>query len=382
MKKSTLKELLIKRRDGTITSEERLLLETWYNHYADQAVPFENTSRYLTDMQALDQAFATKEKSKSVKLWPRLVAAAVIILIAGAGLFYYDLKTKEINNQVVVTNDIPPGALSATLTLASGKKIRLSDEANVELANEAGISISKTADGQLIYELKEGAGSSDKINTLSTEKGETYILTLPDKSKVWLNAASKLTYSASLLKNGKRSIKLEGEAYFEIAKDRAHPFVVESKGQEVEVLGTHFNINSYSDEGATKTTLLEGSVRVSSPAKRASRTGGNTDKVTLKPGQQASNNGTALQVGEADIESVTDWKNGDFFLNRVDFRTAMRKIARWYDVELIYDSSIPDDIQSSGYISRGKKLSSVLKLIERSGQVKFRVQGRKVYIYK
>jgi len=192
-----------------------------------------------------------------------------------------------------------------------------------------------------------------------------------------MNSASSITYSAMLIAHVSRRVKLEGEAYFEVAKDKAHPFVVESRGQEIEVLGTHFDVNSYADEPAVTTTLLEGSVKVtsfSSSSREARQTR------VIKPGEEALNNGSGITVTAANIENNTDWIQGDFFLNHVNFKTAMRKIARWYDVEIIYDASVPDDMESGGWISRDRNLSSVLKLIESSGLVHFKVEGRKIYV--
>ncbi|HWW42119.1 MULTISPECIES: FecR family protein [Pedobacter] len=310
---------------------------------------------------------------KRIPLWPRyFLAAAIAAIVVGAGLFYYKgTKNKESVNHAYVS-DIAPGKVGATLTLANGKKISLGDARKGELANEAGTSILKTADGQVVYEMKGHSGTSDKINTLTTANGETYILTLPDKSKVWMNAASSLTYSTSLNQHGIRKVQLQGEAYFEIFKDKAHPFVVQTNKQEIEVLGTHFNVNSYNDEPGIETTLMEGSVKITS---------GRFQKI-LKPGEQAINKGNSMAVNHVDVQTVVDWKNGDFNLDKVNFKVAMRKIARWYDVEIIYDASITDDMETGGWVSRGSNLSSILKLIESSGLVHFKVEGRKVYVYK
>ncbi|HEY0175481.1 MAG TPA: FecR domain-containing protein [Pedobacter sp.] len=312
-----------------------------------------------------------QRRSKKVKtLWPRIVAAAIALIITGVYFFNYNGGTES--KDIPGADHIAPGTIGATLTLSNGRQIKLSDAVNGEIAREAGVSVKKTADGQLVYEMKESNSNPDQINKLSTAKGETYILTLPDKSKVWLNAASSLTYTAGLNEHGLRRVSLVGEAYFEVAKDKAHPFIVESRGQEVEVLGTHFNINAYNDESVIATTLLEGSVKVTA----------GVNQQILRPGQQAINDNSKIKVGDANIESVTDWKNGDFFLNHVNFKTAMRKIARWYDVEIVYDPSVPDDIESGGWISRSSKLSSVLKLIASSGQVNFSVEGNRIYVTK
>ncbi|MDR6783280.1 transmembrane sensor [Pedobacter africanus] len=308
------------------------------------------------------------------KLWPRIVAvaAAVALIVSGVYFFNYRNDQTDAGLSSASIHDAKPGKVGATLTLADGKKIRLDDVANGELASEAGVSISKSADGQLVYEIKAGKADPARINTLSTAKGETYKVRLPDGSLVYLNAASSLTYAASLNERGKRIVKLSGEGYFEIAKDKVHPFVVKTAGQEVEVLGTHFNVNAYSDEVAVKTTLLEGAVQVSS----------GTVRQVLKPGFQAVNDGRSIRTAKVNTEDVVDWKEGDFYFENVDFRSVMRKISRWYDVELVYDSSVPNTIKSNGVISRNNDLSAVLKLIERSGQVHFRIEGKKVFITK
>jgi len=301
------------------------------------------------------------------------IAAAVAFIVIGAYFFRSYFVGQKVKSDQVVVADIAPGKVGATLTLASGKKIVLSDAVSGELAKEAGVMITKTANGQLIYEIKDETAESDKINILTTDNGETYQVRLPDGSSVWLNAASTLKYPASFAKLKERRVELSGEGYFEVARDKAHPFIVKTDKQEVEVLGTHFNVNAYADEKAIATTLLEGSVKISSDAKN--------NKI-LKPGEQAVNKGSTILVKEVDTENITDWKEGDFNLDQVDFRIAMRKIARWYDVEVVYDDNLSNDIQISGWISRSKKLSSVLKFIESSGLVHFKVEGRTVYVFK
>lgn len=312
-----------------------------------------------------------------IKLWPRLsVAIAAAIAVIVLGVYFFNISTiKESDGKNQYVADAAPGINGATLTLASGEKIRLSDTKNGQLASQSGVSISKTADGQLVYKIKP-AGTSHAnlaaVNTLSTANGETYRVQLPDNSRVWLNSASSLTFSANLLENGKRRVTLRGEGYFEITKDKAHPFVVKTNQQEVEVLGTQFNINSYEEESTIATTLVEGSVKVTS---------GKEQKV-IKPGEQLSNSANQLKIARVDLDNVLDWKNGDFNLNHVNFKAAMRKIARWYDVELVYDASVPDEMEAGGWLSRNKKLSEVLQTIEGSGQVKFRIEGKKIIVSK
>lgn len=350
---------------------QELMEVYWKSTAADEGEFFSETQRNRM-IQAIFKAQHPAERKNSFKLWPRFagIAAAAAIIILGI-YFTFNNKSKDAQS-IAYVNDIAAGKVGATLTLANGKKIRLADAHKGELANEAGISISKTADGQVVYEIKGDRKTADKINTLTTGKGETYVLTLPDKSKVWINAASSLSYSASLYDHGLRKVKLQGEAYFEIFKDSGHPFVVQTDKQKIEVLGTHFNVNSYEDEPGIATTLMEGSVKIIS---------GSSQKI-LKPGEQAINRAGAISVNKVDLETVTDWKKGDFNLDKVNFKVAMRKIARWYNVEVIYDTSITDDMEAGGWVSRESNLSSVLKLIESSGLVRFKIEGRKVYVYK
>jgi transmembrane sensor len=302
--------------------------------------------------------------------WRYFYAVAAAIALAVFGLVFFMFAHKEKRN--LYATEIGPGTTGATLTLANGKKIKLSDVKSGELAKEAGVTINKSATGQLVYEIESLAAADDQVNTLSTTNGETYQLRLPDGSRIWLNATSSLRYAPNLMQNGRRVVQLDGEAYFEVAHDKKHPFIVESRGQSVEVLGTHFNVNAYKDESQIATTLLEGSVKVTVKGKAQ----------LIKPGQQALNKGGLLQVNEVNPEDITDWKEGDFFLNHVDFKTAMRKIARWYDVEIVYDVPVPEDLESGGWMSRRNNLYTVLKAIEGTGLAKFRLEGKKVHVYR
>jgi len=314
-----------------------------------------------------------REDTKRSNLWPRVLAVAATVTIVFLGIYFFNSHQRiDVNDAIVVTQEITPGTVGATLTLANGEKIQLAGAADGKLAQEAGVTITKSSGGSLVYEIKDGAAGTGKMNTLSTANGETYQVRLPDGSVVYLNAASSLTYPTSLIENGKRVVTLRGEGYFEIYKDKAHPFIVKTEKQEVEVLGTHFNINSYGDEPAVSTTLIEGSVKV--------RTGNKLQ--ILKPGEQSINDGRNVKVNQVDVDSSIDWKNGDFNLDGVEFKTAMRKIARWYNMEVIYEEAISDHIRSGGWVSRKNSLSAVLKSIEESGQVHFRVKGRQIYITK
>ncbi|MFA4870192.1 MAG: FecR domain-containing protein [Pedobacter sp.] len=375
MNRNEARDLFRKYNTDTATPQERSLLEHWYSEtLLDRQQDPTGDDLLSLKHEAWSAIYAQTVPVRRVKLWPRIAAAvAVVTIIFGAGLFYFSQDSKQVGtNQISYKNDIAPGKQGATLTLANGKKVRLTDAANGELAKEAGVVITKSASGQVIYEIRGSDAQSNKINTLSTAKGETYQLRLPDGSLVWLNSASTLTYSPILTKNGQRSVKLEGEAYFEIQKDKTHPFIVESKGQQVEVLGTQFNINAYHDEPIAATTLVEGSVKINAQG----------NDLLLKPGEQGINNGKTLLAHRVEIENITDWKNGDFYMDGIDFKVAMRKIARWYNVEVIYDDSVPTNIKSGGWMSRSNKLSAILQSIEKSGMVHFKIIGQKVYVSK
>ncbi|MNL08096.1 fec operon regulator FecR [compost metagenome] len=224
-----------------------------------------------------------------------------------------------------------------------------------------------------MYEVKSKGSDPNQLNTLSTEKGETYILTLPDKSKVWLNAASSLTYTAALMERGVRRVKLTGEAYFEIFKDKAHPFVVESKEQQVEVLGTHFNINAYEDEFVVKTTLLEGSVKISNAGSRSS---------ILKPGQQAVLSDRGIVLKNVEAEDAIDWKSGYFMFNNESLESGLKRIARWYNVQIIYEDESLKGETFFGRISKFEKISKVFSMLERTDIVRFKIEGNKIFVRK
>ncbi|MFN0257296.1 FecR family protein [Pedobacter ureilyticus] len=372
MTKHTGASLLQKLKDGTITTDERRLLESWYLHYADQVEPFEDAEVFRHDLHDLRETFFLKNREpRKLKLWPRLAkAAAMLALAATAGFVTYRLVNKtEDMPPISYANDVLPGKQGATLTLSDGKRISLSDAIDGQLAQQAGVSIRKSKDGQLIYEIGKTAAGVDQYNTLATSKGETYQVKLPDGSMVWLNAASSLTYHPQLLLGENRKVKLSGEAYFEVAKDKKHPFIVETQGQRITVLGTRFNVNSYHDEHATTTTLLEGSVKIGTSSGQA---------LKLRVGQQAQLKNNALITSEVNAEDAIAWKDGVFLLAGQDLETVMRQAARWYNVEVAFeDESIKRQVLR-GSVSRFENISQLLEVLESTGSVHFKVKGRRI----
>lgn len=311
------------------------------------------------------------DKPGKLSIWRQWsIAASIVVALSVLTFIFFKSQIPNLSNKNLVAQDIPAGNHGATLTLADGRTIHLRDVGNGEIAREAGVKIEKGNGSEIVYRLDSKTEKENQVNTLTTARGQTYAVSLPDGSRVWINAASELRYMTNLIEGGRRVVNLKGEAYFEIAKDHKHPFVVKSKGQEVEVLGTHFNINAYENEPYIATTLLEGSIRLQTAAQQK----------LLKPGEQAQNNSGNLQIRLTNTDNVTDWKDGDFAFKNVDFLTALRKIERWYNVEMIYDKSLPKDLQAGGWISRKKSLSSVLNFIESVNMVRFKVEGRKVYV--
>lgn len=333
--------------------------------------------QYVLKSRSDEQIITSKRKL--LKLWPRIVLVAASFALVVLGIWFFTGNFTNINHAIGNTRaqDIEPGASGATLTLSNGKKIILSDAANGELANEGGVSITKSADGKLVYHISDKkekgltSSSADITNTLSTNRGQTFQVRLPDGSLVFLNAASSLTYTSSLLDKGKRVVKLQGEGYFEISKDKAHPFVVKTARQEVEVLGTHFNINSYENELAEKTTLLEGSVRMTAAGRSE----------VLKPGEQGKLAGNKLSIDQVDIDVAVAWKNNDFMFKSESIEGVMKMVERWYNVEIIYVGAQTNE-KFSGVVSRFDRVSNLLSIIESTGAAHFKIEDRKIYVSK
>ncbi|MCC8423589.1 FecR family protein [Mucilaginibacter sp. UR6-11] len=325
---------------------------------------------YLTEAMNREAGITEQDEAnfpapvKTVRLWPRYVAAASILLFLSFGA-YFLLKPKP--TPQLAQNTILPGTNKAILTLGNGQKIDLNDAKNGALVKAAGIRITKDKKGQITY-VVENTGQPAQYNTTTTPKGGQWHLVLADGTQVWLNAASSLHYPTAF--NGKeRLVELTGEGYFEVAKDKAHPFIVKTAQESVQVLGTHFNINSYADEPSVKTTLLEGSVKVSN-AQRS---------VLIKPGEQAVLVNNDLVVKEADTEEAVAWKEGRFIFNDESLESIMRKVSRWYDVDITYKGVDPKQV-FGGTLSRYGELNKLLHKIELTQGVHFKVEGRRIVV--
>lgn len=368
MQEIDIEDLINRYNKGACNAAEIALLETWYAEW-NRDKPLAIADEQLLEDLVINRITVLRtmiSPKKTLKLWPRMVGVAAAVATIVAGVWFYNGVFQAAgpdSELITMAHDIAPGKNTATLTLSNGKTIALSD---TKTGVVVGGDLRYNDNTAVITGTGENLGAAEM--TLTTPRGGTYQITLSDGTKIWLNAASSLTYNAVLNNGGQRKVKLEGEAYFEVTKDKKHPFVVESKGQQVKVLGTHFNINSYPDEPLKKTTLLEGSVAING--------------TVLKPNQQAVLSGTTLKIKPANVEGELAWKNGDFLFDGEDFRAAMRKVARWYDVEIVYDASLPAQIKLGGWVSRSKNISAVLKVLESTGEVHFKVKGRRVIVEK
>lgn len=372
MQQNDIELLLKKYQAGDCTPEEIAFLESWYAQW-NQTIPVSLSAEQLAeDLQLISSNIQPLyETAKQRNLWPRIAAAASILLAVSAG-GYFLLHKEQPKQQVAEVHDVLPGGNKAYLTLGNGQRISLTDAKNGTIASQAGKTIQKTAEGMIVYDDSHNTHSSTGsiFNTIETPRGGQYQVVLPDGSKVWLNAASSLKYPAAFTGND-RQVELTGEAYFEVAKDKAHPFKVKTPQQTVEVLGTHFDINSYADEPNVKTTLLEGSVKIVTTHQQQ----------LIRPGEQAVLANNKFKIQEADEEEVMAWKNGLFIFNDEPLESIMRKVARWYDVDIQY-GDIDKTQAFGGGVSRFSNISKVLQKLESTRLVRFKIQGKTIYVTK
>lgn len=321
----------------------------------------------------------TKPKTPFFFKWTA-VAASLILFVSFAIFLYKSDKTNETISSVkkgvqgqLFSNDLAPGGEKAVLTLADGSVVILDDVSNGHITQQEKVDIEKLNEGELRYSSSNEIGIL-AYNSISTPRGGKFQITLSDGSKVWLNAASSLRFPVHFI-GKERRVELIGEGYFEIAKDKSRPFIVDVAGkEEVEVLGTHFNINSYSDEASINTTLLEGSVSI--------KVKGSNDPRLLIPGQQfiLLNSGKSKIKEDVNLEETIAWKEGKFhFGESMDLEQVMRQIGRWYDVDIQYEGDF-SGIHLGGTISRNVSASKVFEMLEMTEVAKFSIEGRKVTV--
>lgn len=368
---------------GTATAEEILFIEAYYKHLDKEANILDQLKEEELEIlgevgfqRVLANINQPTKNRKSIPFY-KYIAAAVVFIAFISGFLYFSKDKVITQNTLLVKKqkiDVLPGVDKAILTLSDGSKIVLDDAKNEKIVEKAGLVISKTTDGQLLYKVSSTLPKSATIayNTIATSKGNQYQVLLPDGTKVWLNAASSLKYPEVFTGN-ERKVILSGEAYFEVAKNKDMPFRVQSRNQDVQVLGTHFNINSYSDDQSIKTTLLEGAIKVSNA---------NFSKI-LKPGEQSlvENNslGNINVIKNIDVDGEIAWKKGLFSFNNVALKTILIQLERWYDIKIDYQS-IPDK-RYNGMVPRKSNLSEVLNMLELTGNISFKIEeGRRLKV--
>ncbi|WP_262245300.1 FecR family protein [Parapedobacter soli] len=369
---NTIDNLLAKLAAGTLTNEELAILIDWYNSLDDTQTVLpaahQNTEAQLKARmyrQLMAKVRTKPKRSVLIRMMP--YAAAILVVVLGVGYFWTGWPEKAAPVDPQAVQDIPPGRNRATLTLTDGRVIDLSEEQEGIIVGKG---ITTYADGSNVVDqaglMVEGSiperSQSATTYQLSTPRGGTYQITLPDGTRVWLNAGSLLTYP-SRFEGERRIVELTGEAYFDVREQVSSstgalwPFVVLSDGQQIEVLGTEFNVSAYPDDAETKTTLVTGRVRV----------GSNEGAILLQPGEQAqvSIGGLGLRVDPVDTELFVAWKSGKFHFRKTPLADVLKQVSRWYDVEVAYNGEIPEET-FSGKIRRDVSLMGVLDILRLS----------------
>ncbi|MBT1707620.1 DUF4974 domain-containing protein [Fulvivirgaceae bacterium PWU5] len=358
--------LLRKYKDRTATEAEKEELVSWYRQRAERDSVFPEDEHVVAEsMRVRLHHEITRPQHDRRRQW---LAAASILLIIGVSVGLYLRPTAGVD-----PGDITPGSHQAMLVLVDGTKISLTEAANGNIASQENIQITKSGDGQLIYTLapnRQGTATASGYNTIETPKGGQYQVVLPDGSKIWLNAYSSLRLPLNFSEGAERRVELKGEAYFEVSHQPTRPFTVVSGQHAVQVLGTHFNVKAYADEPDIKTSLLEGKVRVTA----------GTHSVTLAPGQQSRLAEGNITVAEIDTREAVAWKEGYFMFDDERLEDIMRSVARWYDVEVVFDNDALKEETFGAVTTRFTRISTLLEIMEQTGDVQFRVEGKTIHI--
>ncbi|SHN12085.1 FecR family protein [Mucilaginibacter sp. OK098] len=364
---------------GNCTVDEKKLLEEYQDNFeltegewnAGMGTKEEVRSAIYNKLQK-NIGGAPVRKLVPARYW--VAAASVILALSVSLLLFRDKKASEVrtnNPTAYIKHDILPGGNKAILTLANGSKIILGNSGRITLTNQGQATINKLNNGQLVYSVNsKQAQSTTLYNTATTPKGGQYEVVLSDGTKVWLNAASSLKYPV-VFSGNERHVELTGEAYFEVAKNKKMPFSVAVKGTSIQVLGTHFNVMAYDDDSNMITTLLEGSVKL---RKEGAET-------LLKPGQQAvlADGQANYRVSEVNTDEAVAWKNGYFIFDNENIQSIMKRVARWYDVDVKYNGAVKDQ-DFGGAVSRFSNVTELLKVLELTGTIHFKIEGRAITV--
>jgi ferric-dicitrate binding protein FerR (iron transport regulator) len=381
--------LIEKYLNGAISAEERLQLDQWYSSLADDeaALPVssedekdinERLQRRIFNTIALYRNHTRRFFSRGWQL--PVIAASVILILVSIASYYYIYTGKLQGAPLAQKGPSPaetgivPGGNRALLTLADGSTIALDSASNGMLSRQGNVKVLKLDNGLLSYSgqgMKKSGNNETVFNTISTPRGGQYQVTLSDGTKVWLNAASSISFPVAFAA-AERSVSVTGEAYFEVAHDRRRPFKVQINNSEIEVLGTHFNVNAYEDETTVKTTLLEGKI------KQTTKDG--AFQKTLLPGQQSDiyKNGEMSVSTNVDTGEAVAWMQGNFQFKSADLHAVLRQVSRWYDVDIEYKGNV--DLHFTGQLPRSENASTLFENLALTGEVHFRIEGRKIIV--
>ncbi|RZJ80460.1 MAG: FecR family protein [Chryseobacterium sp.] len=371
MSEYEINDLLKKFRQGTILPEEQAFLETWYLNWNTENQHFSEEEIKSAKSRVWSSLNRPVYKLKS---WYWLSAVAGIFLAIAIFWFYNDGNNNPRKNVVVrkVQSDFKPGGNKAILTLAGGEKVILGNAATGNVANQGAVAVTETETGKLVYQQGKGSVEAMMINKLTTPRGGEYQLVLSDGTKVWLNAASSISFPASFTGNF-RKVSITGEVYFEVAHNKNKPFLVTAGSQVISVMGTHFNISAYQDDEFVTTSLISGSVRVKNSKTKIEK--------LIQPGQGAttSSRNDDLIIHKIDKDEILSWKNGYFQFDNQNVYSIMKILSRWYNVDVQFLNNKNTD-RFGGTFSRGKQLSETLSNLEKLGDVGFKITPKKIIV--
>lgn len=380
MTKDEFTALYEKCLSGQCSEEELRLLETYQDDYELKKYPWQpemgdkDEVRVQIILNLRKQVQSNKRLVGRIMLRLSIAASVIVLLSAGVIFFIQNKKEATLSSELSRTpalSSISPGSNKATLILDNGEQIDLDGSGEGLISQQGSAAVNKLSDGQLIYRADKAVDNENlTYNTIATPRGGQYQLTLSDGTKVWLNAASSLKYPTVFL-GRERIVELTGEAYFEVSENKAMPFKVVADGVSVNVLGTHFNVMSYGDENSIQTTLLEGSVQLKK----------DDLETMLSPGQQGqfSKGAKSFRVKEVKVNNIVSWKDGLFTFDDENIHSIMRRISRWYDVDIAFQGNLARQ-NFGGSVSRFKDISYLLKTLELTGTIHFKIEGRRIIV--
>lgn len=375
MTKHELKVLYDKCTSGKCTPEEQRLFEEYHDNFDLSDIPWtaEMGDSDAIKKQITDQLHKSLHKSHKRKFASAFAMVVCVFLAFAIGIYTMNNRptgNAGASNNPNTKNVIVPGSNKATLTLAGGKKVVLDNLKSGSFLNQNEISIQKSNDGRIVYSgTNIQTNGASAINVMTTPRGGQYQLVLSDGTVVYLNAETSVKFPV-VFNGSERIVELSGEAYFEVAHDGKRPFKVLCKGQQITVLGTHFNVNAYDDDQVIKTTLLQGSVKLNSGGKQ----------VMLTPGEQASLlTDRSFVINKVNAEDAISWKKGYFLFRNENIKSIMKQVSRWYDVDIDYRKGT-ENIKLGGTVSRFEQIDDLLKTIQLTESVHFKIEGRRVIV--